>query len=412
MSAETKMAGAANAGPEAETETINANQSTAPGGGPRRVYESVRGDNLFKRRGIYQARFMGFVETKDDGRVWGLVRRSTGERHRRAAEKKLERWKREAQQEKEGVREPEHRDADRVTIGDLLDAVVTAAEGKKSERTTRCQIQHPKRLLGHVLAARLRKADAEQYRQRRLAAGAKPKTIDNELALVRHAFNLAFENERIKKVPPFPTKLVRGHANARTGFFTPEEFESFNSRVEDPALQDVLGFLFYTGMRVGEMASLVWPNVSDGEIRLAHDDAKTGEGRTVQIRGPLVAIIRRRIAARRFGTAFVFHREGESFETVNGGLPNWCYTLWKHALKAAGLPASRRPHDLRRSFAKNMTAAGVAQQTVMKIGGWKTQSTFNRYLIVDDRDVEQAYARYGERFEQKAAAELTPRVTP
>ena len=42
-------------------------------------------------------------------------------------------------------------------------------------------------------------------------------------------------------------------------------------------------------------------------------------------------------------------------------------------------------HDLRR--------AGVAEGVIMKIGGWKTRSVFERYNIVDQRDIRQAVAR-------------------
>ncbi len=47
-------------------------------------------------------------------------------------------------------------------------------------------------------------------------------------------------------------------------------------------------------------------------------------------------------------------------------------------------------HDLRRSAAKAMRLAGVAESTVMKIGGWKTASMFRRYAIDSHKDQQQA----------------------
>ena len=47
-------------------------------------------------------------------------------------------------------------------------------------------------------------------------------------------------------------------------------------------------------------------------------------------------------------------------------------------------------HDLRRSAAKAMRLAGVAESTVMKIGGWKTASMFRRYAIDSHKDQRQA----------------------
>src|SRR5712692_3115911 len=47
-------------------------------------------------------------------------------------------------------------------------------------------------------------------------------------------------------------------------------------------------------------------------------------------------------------------------------------------------------HDLRRSAARNMRRAGIPENTIMKIAGWKTPNMFRRYDIQDGRDIRQA----------------------
>jgi hypothetical protein len=47
-------------------------------------------------------------------------------------------------------------------------------------------------------------------------------------------------------------------------------------------------------------------------------------------------------------------------------------------------------HDLRRTGARNLRRAGVAEGVIQKIGGWKTRSVFERYVIVDQRDIADA----------------------
>jgi len=44
------------------------------------------------------------------------------------------------------------------------------------------------------------------------------------------------------------------------------------------------------------------------------------------------------------------------------------------------------PHDLRRSAAKALRAAGVPESVIMKAGGWKTAAMFRRYAIVSSAD--------------------------
>lgn len=47
-------------------------------------------------------------------------------------------------------------------------------------------------------------------------------------------------------------------------------------------------------------------------------------------------------------------------------------------------------HDLRRTTARNYRRLGVGETVIMRIGGWKTRSVFERYNIVTQTDVLDA----------------------
>jgi len=68
--------------------------------------------------------------------------------------------------------------------------------------------------------------------------------------------------------------------------------------------------------------------------------------------------------------------------------------------------AFRIPHDFRRTAARNLSRAGVPEQVIMRICGWKTRSVFDRYRIVPEADIREGLGRLAER--QPAGEKLAP----
>jgi hypothetical protein len=60
-------------------------------------------------------------------------------------------------------------------------------------------------------------------------------------------------------------------------------------------------------------------------------------------------------------------------------------------------------HDLRRTAARNLRRAGIAETVIMKIGGWRTRSVFERYAIVSRGDMVDAMQKL-QRAEQESLA--------
>jgi integrase len=76
---------------------------------------------------------------------------------------------------------------------------------------------------------------------------------------------------------------------------------------------------------------------------------------------------------------------------------------WRAAAEEVGM-AGFLFHDLRRSAARTLRRAGVDEQTIMRLGGWKTRSMFSRYAIVDDQDLVEAQAKLDAAFSTPRAA--------
>jgi integrase len=204
------------------------------------------------------------------------------------------------------------------------------------------------------------------------------------LKAIRRSFRLA--GTSIAFAPEIPTVTVR---NARQGFLSRADFEAVVSNLLDADLIDFTEWSWWTGMRKGESARLTW-EAFDREtwaMRLHARDAKTGQGRTLALAGPLRKIIERRIAARRLDCPLIFHRDGATIAEFRKS--------WASAIKRAGLSGVRF-HDLRRSAIRNLVRAGVDPAVVMKISGHRTRAVFDRYNIVSEEDLAQAMEKVGD----------------
>lgn len=68
-------------------------------------------------------------------------------------------------------------------------------------------------------------------------------------------------------------------------------------------------------------------------------------------------------------------------------------------------------HDLRRTGCRNLRRLGVHEKTIMKIGGWKTRAVFDRYNIVDEKDLAEAAARLDQKAQQRKLRHSSGTVT-
>jgi integrase len=277
-------------------------------------------------------------------------------------------------------------DAERVTLADL-GRILVDDYGLKGNRTTaRAQqsLVHVREHFGENARALDVTADAlVGYAMERQRAGAAPATVKNELAALRRAFNLAVRAGRLPQRPAFPIIDAR---NRRKGFFEDSDFRAVLAHLP-PDVAAVAEFLYWTGWRKGEALTLEWRHVDlkAGIIRI--DDSKNGEPRTMPFRvlPELAALIDRQRErtsaleqARGIIVPHVFHRDGTPVRSFRRS--------WLRACVAVGQP-HRLPHDFRRTAARNLSRAGVPEQVIMALCGWKTRSVFDRYRIVNEQDL-------------------------
>jgi integrase len=281
---------------------------------------------------------------------------------------------------------------EKVTVKELLDDYVTHQEnaGLRSLRTLKLHLVPVRATFDSWHVVELTTAALGTYQRGRRDEGKAPATINRELELLRAALRYA-SRQTPPKLPAHlvPTVPMLPVENARTGFFTAAEIKALLEQLDDADVRDFIEWAFRTGMRRGEIAKLEWSMLDQsGEpwvLRIPGTITKNAKGRSFGFDGEALAVMRRRLQARRLDCPLIFHREGRAMGPFRD--------LWRSAVKAAGLPSGRLFHDLRRSAVRNLIRSGVDQTTAMKVSGHLTDSTFRRYNIVEESETAAALRR-------------------
>jgi hypothetical protein len=167
-------------------------------------------------------------------------------------------------------------------------------------------------------------------------------------------------------------------------------------------------------------------DLAAGIVRLEPGSTKNREGRTFPLRAlpELEMLLREQRArtdeAQRATNAvipWVFHRRGEPIRDFRAA--------WRAACKRAailkdanGKPVERDgkvvivrpellgriPHDFRRTAVRNLVRAGVSERVAMQLTGHKTRAVFDRYDIVNERDLAEGVAKLAARSAQAQTA--------
>jgi integrase len=275
---------------------------------------------------------------------------------------------------------------DRVTVGELLQ---DALEFYRTERPrsyddfARPVAKALSAYFGKHRAAQVTTTQLRAYRAQRKASGKADATVNREMAFLRRAFNLALkESKKVREVPAFP---MVAENNARKGFLDHDGYLRLLEELPSE-LKPLLVVAYHIGCRRGELLTTMLDQVdlARRRIHLFGDQTKNSEPRSAPIYGDMIETLERHIAetrARFPGCRWLFNRNGNRIIDFRKS--------WEDACERAGLKGLLF-HDLRRSAVRNMVRAGIPETVARKISGHKTREIFERYNIVDDRDLTDA----------------------
>ena len=229
-----------------------------------------------------------------------------------------------------------------------------------------------------VRVADVRLGDHDQ----RQLENAQNATINREMAALKRMFRIGMYSTppKVLRLPKFP-KLAED--NVRKGFLEDAQYKKLIGYCPEVWFRTLVEMGRTYGWRISELINLKVKQVDVNAriIRLEPGTTKNKDGREVTMTTAVHALL-------------VLCVEGKSADeavfTRSDGVPVKDFRdMWAKATEAAGVPGLLF-HDLRRTAARNLRRAGIAEGVIMKIGGWRTRSVFERYAIVSQTDIADA----------------------
>ena len=224
----------------------------------------------------------------------------------------------------------------------------------------------------------------------RLTCG--PATANRYLTVFKHVLSVASrEGEWITDNPASRVrarKEPRGHLR----YLSDEERRRLLAACrtsDEQRLYALVVVALGTGARQGELLSLRWSDIDLVRCRATLEHTKHGERRVLALEGPVLDVLRERMAVRRIGVAQVFGSER--------GLATFPRNAWEQALREAGVPDFHF-HDIRHTFASYMAMSGATLAELAEALGHKTLAMVKRYAHLSEAHTSGAVRRMTEKF--------------
>lgn len=233
---------------------------------------------------------------------------------------------------------------------------------------------------------RLTSSAIADYRDMRLRVVSSD-SVRRELVILHHCLEIArkdwgvpiIENPVSRVTKPTPSKPRTRRLEAGEGAVLIEAL----SDCRNPLVKEVFLFALYTGMRRGEVLSLVWKNV-DLTDRTAHlPDTKNGEERTV----PLSPSAAQLLAARKQALSTPYDPSQAVFPITGNAMR----LAWERAKARTGIE-DLRFHDLRHEAISRFFEIGLNVPEVSLISGHKDPRMLARYTQLRAADISRKLA--------------------
>jgi integrase len=225
-----------------------------------------------------------------------------------------------------------------------------------------------------------------------LDAGREPRTIQHVFSTFRLIWNMARSNKIIFDESPTKQTKTPKFDNRRRRFLTHAEAKALleNLAVRSQQLHDLALLSLHTGMRAGEIFSLIWGNVDLSRGHITIVDPKATETRTAFMTGQIKAMFKKLYGNVKNKNELVFKdRKGKRIVEVSQSFDRAVNDLGLNK----GIEDRRQKvvfHSLRHTYASWLVENGVDLYTVSKLMGQSTIKMTERYSHLGENTLQGA----------------------
>lgn len=246
----------------------------------------------------------------------------------------------------------------------------------------------------------------ERYKKHRVDEGASFATVNRELAVLSHLFNMGVE---WKWLTHRPAKINRyKEDNGRITYLTIEQCANIFEAAKADVSPHIYLYSFValsTAMRMSEILSIRRENVDIVRRRIYVPKAKAG-AREQPITAELASYLAKHMGTLPKGTEWLF----PSVASKSGHLST-IRKAHRRVVKAAGLdPDVVVRHTFRHTAVTHLVQAGVDLPTVQKISGHKTLTMVARYAHANGAHIDAAMERLETRISAEKVVSITPKL--
>lgn len=271
-------------------------------------------------------------------------------------------------------------EADRVTVGELIDRYIKEVTPlKRSAIKDKQRMLYLKKQFGHYIVSQLQSKHIAAHRDKRLAEGKQGSTVIKEIGSMSHLLDISIKDWGIPLINNVAT-LVRKPKQAKgrdRRLIDDEELILLQAakNSKSPLLVPIITLALETGMRLGELLSLDWNNIDLRKQTALLPITKNGESRTVPLSKKAIETLKN--IPRKINDSRVFWtwNQPDSFENT------WRRMLNKTTIK------NLRFHDLRHEACSRFFERGFNIMETAHISGHKTLQQLKRYTHLKTEDI-------------------------